>query len=68
MEGHQKIFKAPGGIITPLIGIAAIAWLLTRLGKWQILATFIFIAGILSIYFVTRWIKQKDQTSRLSVT
>jgi APA family basic amino acid/polyamine antiporter len=57
IEGGEKIFKAPGGLITPLIGIAAIIWLLTSLGKWEILSTLIFIAVICIIYFVTKWIK-----------
>jgi APA family basic amino acid/polyamine antiporter len=59
IEGDEKIFKAPGGLVTPLIGIAAIIWLLTSLGKWEILSTLIFIAIIIAIYFVTRWIKPK---------
>jgi len=59
IEEDEKIFKAPGGLVTPLIGIAAIIWLLTSLGKWEILSTLIFIAIIIAIYFVTRWIKPK---------
>jgi amino acid transporter len=59
IEGDEKNFKAPGGIITPLIGIAAIIWLLTSLGKWEILSTLIFIVTVIVIYFVGKWIKPK---------
>lgn len=55
----EKIFKAPGGLATPLIGIAAIFWLLTSLGRWEILSTLIFIATVILIYFVTQWLKPK---------
>ncbi len=59
MEEDKKSFRAPGGIITPLIGVGAIIWLLTSLGKWEILSTLIFITIIIVIYFVTRLIKPK---------
>jgi len=49
-----KTFQAPGGLVTPLIGIAAITWMLTSLSKWEILATVIFIAIVTVIYFVTK--------------
>lgn len=58
-EGDEKTFKAPGGLVTPLIGIAAIIWLLTSLGKWEILSTLIFIGAVSIIYFATRWKKSK---------
>lgn len=66
IDGGEKTFKAPGGLVTPLIGIAAIIWLLTSLGKWEILSTLIFIAFIIVIYFVTKWLKNKMQLSKLS--
>ncbi|HMO60649.1 MAG TPA: amino acid permease [Ferruginibacter sp.] len=55
----EKYYKAPGGIITPLIGIAAIVWLLTSLGRWEIFSTllFIFVTGI--VYFATHMVKNK---------
>jgi len=55
----EKMFKAPGGLITPFIGIAAIVWLLTGLSKWEILSTAIFLVVICIIYFVTRQLKKK---------
>ena len=58
-EAGEKTFKAPGGLIIPLIGIAAIVWLLTSLTKWEILSTIIFIAAICIIYFVMKKFKLK---------
>lgn len=51
---NEKTFKAPGGLLTPLIGIAAIVWLLTGLSKWEILSTIIFITAICAIYFTMK--------------
>jgi len=47
----EKTFEMPGGLIIPIIGIAAIVWLLTSLTKWEIGSTVIFIAVICVIYF-----------------
>lgn len=59
-EGGEKVFKAPGRIMTPLIGIAAIVWLLTSLGKWEILSAVTFIATIVVIYFITKQLKRRN--------
>lgn len=56
----EKTFKIPGGLIVPCIGIAAIIWLLTSLSKLEIFSTLIFIAAICVIYFVMKWLKQKN--------
>jgi APA family basic amino acid/polyamine antiporter len=64
-KGDEKLFKAPGGWATPLIGIAAIVWLLTGLGKWEILSTLLFIAVVCIIYFVTPWIKHKNKLAEI---
>ena len=61
IEGDENLFKAPGGLITPIIGIAAIIWLLTSLSKWEILSTVIFIAAVCVIYFAMKWIKRKNK-------
>lgn len=58
-DTDEKTFKAPGGLIVPLIGIAAIIWLLTSLSKWEILSTLIFIAIICLIYFIMKKIKTR---------
>ncbi len=55
----EKTFRAPGGLITPFIGIAAITWLLTSLSKWEILSTIIFITIVCIIYFFTRKFKKE---------
>ncbi len=55
----EKTFKAPGGLITPFIGIASIIWLLTSLSKWEILSVIIFIAVVCVMYFVTKKFKKE---------
>ena len=49
-EANKNSFKAPGGWITPIVGIASIIWLLTSLGKWEILSTVIFMGAVSLIY------------------
>ena len=56
----EKTFRAPGGLIFPCIGIAAIIWLLTSLSKWEILSTIIFIAVVCIIYFIMKKLKHKN--------
>jgi basic amino acid/polyamine antiporter, APA family len=56
-----KIFIIPLGYTIPLIGIAAIVWLLASLSKWEILSTLIFISIISIIYFVMYWVKTKTK-------
>lgn len=62
---NKKTFKAPGGWITPLIGVASILWLLSSLSKWEILSTIIFIAIVCIIYFFTKRTKPKIKSSIL---
>jgi basic amino acid/polyamine antiporter, APA family len=57
----ENIFIIPLGYTIPLIGIAAIVWLLASLSKWEILSTLIFISIISIIYFVTYWVKTKTK-------
>jgi len=57
-EATEKTFKAPGGLIVPFTGIAAIIWLLTSLKKWEIFSTLIFIAVICLIYVIMKWMKK----------
>jgi amino acid transporter len=58
-EDSDKTFKIPGGLVIPLIAIAAIVWLLTSLGRWEILSVIIFISLVGVIYFVRKKIKKK---------
>ena len=58
-EATEKTFKIPGGLTVPLIGIAAICWMFTSLGKWEILSVLIFIAVVCIIYFVMKKIKKE---------
>ena len=56
----EKTFKIPGGLTVPLIGIAAIGWMFTSLGKWEILSVLIFIAIVCVVYFVMKKIKKEE--------
>lgn len=60
----EKTFRAPGGLMTPLIGIAAIVWLLSSLSKWEILSTLIFITAVCVIYFVMKGFKIKNEKNQ----
>ena len=62
-EESEKTFKVPGGLIIPLIGIAAIVWLLSSLSKWEILSTIIFIGVVCIIYFVMKSLKKESSVS-----
>jgi amino acid transporter len=57
-ETSEKTFKAPGGLVIPLIGIAAIIWLLTSLSSNDIVSTLIFIGIIVLIYFAMKQFKK----------
>jgi|GEM_PF-2495368 len=63
-EENKKSFKAPGGWITPTIGIVSIIWLLTSLGKWEILSTAIFIGVVSLIYFITNTLITKPDVKK----
>jgi len=56
----EKTFRIPGGVLIPVIAIAAIIWLLTTLSGNEILSTAIFIAIVCVIYFIMQWFKKKD--------
>lgn len=57
----EKVFKIPGGLTIPGIGIAAIVWVLTGLSKKEVLSTIIFIAVISLIYFLMNQVKGRKQ-------
>ncbi len=59
----EKTFRAPGGLLFPVIGIATIVWLLTCLSKWEILSSIIFIAAVCVIYFVMKGFNNKKQST-----
>jgi L-asparagine transporter-like permease len=59
-------FKVPGGLIIPVIGLTAISWLLSSLGKWEIVSTLIFMAVVSLIYVVMKWIKRKHKIATQS--
>jgi len=58
-EASDKTFKIPGGLTIPLIGIAAISWMFTGLGKWEILSVLIFMVVVCVIYVVMKKMKKQ---------
>ena len=63
----EKTFRAPGGLMIPFTGIAAILWLLSSLSKREILSTLIFIAAICAIYITMQVVKTKNKASVVRV-
>jgi APA family basic amino acid/polyamine antiporter len=61
-DSSEEIFRVPGGLTIPLIGIAAIIWLLTSLSKNDIIATVIFIGLVCVIYFTMKLIKRRAKS------
>lgn len=58
---QQKLFKVPGGLLIPLIGLGAIIWLLTSLNTSEILSTLIFITFLCILFLVMKWLKNKKE-------
>lgn len=57
-EGNVKYFRAPGGLLTPLVAMGVIIWLLTGLKKWEILSTLLFILAVVIIYLIAKRFKR----------
>ena len=64
-DQSEKIFKVPGGLMIPIIGIGSIAWLLSGLSKWEIISTLIFIGLISVLYFVMKSIKRSVNSVKM---
>jgi APA family basic amino acid/polyamine antiporter len=58
----EKTFRAPGGIIVPLLAMGVIAWLLSSLTKKEMIGITIFIFVFTIIYFLMSWYKRKGKT------
>ena len=61
MAEDDACFKAPGGLVIPLVAIVAIFWLLTSLGKWEIFSTLAFIVTIILFFYITKWFKRREE-------
>jgi len=57
----EKTFRAPGGLIVPLLAICVIAWLLSSLTKKEVIGIAIFIFVFTIIYFSMLWYKRKGK-------
>ncbi len=65
-DAAEKTFRMPGGLTIPFIGIAAILWLLSSLGKWEIFSALIFIAAVCIIYFLMKNFKKRKAARALA--
>ena len=61
-NSNENVFKVPGGLIIPFIGIASITWLLTSLSKWEVISSIIFIAVISIVYVTMKFIKKRAKS------
>lgn len=59
-EDHVNVFKVPGGLVIPCIGIGTIIWLLTSLSKWEVLSTIVFISLVSGLYFLSKILLKKS--------
>lgn len=57
----EKTFKVRGGLLVPVLAIAAIVWLLTNLSRREMISTAIFIAVICVIYFLMKLFQKQMQ-------
>lgn len=57
-ETTEKTFRAPGGILVPLLAIGAILWLLSNLSKPEFTGIAIFIIVFSCIYAASNWLKK----------
>ena len=53
-------FRAPGGILTPLLACGVIIWLLTSLTQPQLISFAIFILALCLIYYIMQVMKKKS--------
>src|SRR5579862_3962058 len=60
LEGDDKAFRAPGGLVTPIVGIILIVWMLSNLHKQEIQPALIFIAFVCILYVFMNWMKKKS--------
>jgi basic amino acid/polyamine antiporter, APA family len=66
-QAAERTFKVPGGLLIPLIGIAAITWLLSHLSTIEILSTLIFIVIICAIYFLMKIFQKKKAAPEAAI-
>lgn len=58
-EASERAFRAPGGIIVPLLAIGVIIWLLSHLSKQEFTGIAIFILVFSLIYFSVKLLRRK---------
>ncbi len=65
MKAHDtpKGFRIPGGVMIPLIAVAAITWLLSNLNKKELWGMLVFILVFSAIYFVMKRLNRKEDAN-----
>jgi basic amino acid/polyamine antiporter, APA family len=58
-ETAEKTFRAPGGLVIPVLAIIVIIWLLSTLSRQELIAMAIFTLVFSLIYFVASLLKKK---------
>jgi APA family basic amino acid/polyamine antiporter len=59
-NNSEKTFRAPGGIIVPILAICGIVWLLSNLQPRELAAVMIFIGVFVLVYFIMKAVKKKQ--------
>lgn len=59
-QADEKTFKVPGGLIIPIMAIAAVVWLLANLSAREAISISIFVAIICVIYFLMKLFQAKN--------
>jgi basic amino acid/polyamine antiporter, APA family len=58
-EASEKTFRAPGGLIIPILAVAVIIWLLSGLSNQELIAMAVFIMVFSVIYFAAKLLRKK---------
>lgn len=57
----EKTFRAPGGIIIPLLAVCVIFWLLSSLTYQQIISFLVFVVFICLVYYIMQETKKRSK-------
>jgi basic amino acid/polyamine antiporter, APA family len=60
IEKSDKTFRAPGGIVVPLLAAVSIMWLLSSLQKQELTGVLVFLAIITAIYLLNDFLRKKE--------
>ncbi|MEO8085652.1 MAG: amino acid permease [Bacteroidota bacterium] len=64
-EETEKSFKIPGGLVVPVIAIAAIIYVLSNLSSQEVISITVFVAAVCLIYFLMKTWKNKKNSTQI---